>query len=166
MGKWRQVLGSLVKRRPNAPVALEEREGKSCLGYGFDLLQNDGTRDFRWSRRFFGFFVEDAPLRKVTLVLGSDHETKLSVSINDIAVETGMLKVGEQVIAVRPPRDASAVVAHVAFTLEHTWRAPDDPRKLGVRLLVLRVSTDREVVCYPAASKPCGPVDFDASPNA
>ncbi len=152
MRKWREVFGSLVRRRPKAPIALEERAGKSCLGYGFDLLQNDGTQDFRWSRRFFGFFVEDAPLREVALVLVSNHETKLSVLINGLAVETGMLKVGEQMIAVRPPRVASAGVAHVAFTLERTWRAPDDPRKLGVRLLVLRVSTEREVVCYPAGA--------------
>jgi len=28
------------------------------LSYGLHELENDGTRDFRWSRRFFGFEVD------------------------------------------------------------------------------------------------------------
>jgi hypothetical protein len=152
MRKWPEMLVSLVKWRPNPPVALEEREGKSCLSYGFDAIENDGARDFRWSRRFFGFLVKDAPVREVALVLASNHQIRLSVSIDDFPVQTVVLKVGDQIVTARPARGVSAGVTHVAFALENTWRAPNDVRNLGIQLLGLRVTRDCDVICYAAAT--------------
>ncbi len=58
MKEWLRLFRSRKKAQSSPAVRLEEREGKTCLSYGLHELENDGTRDFRWSRRFFGFEVD------------------------------------------------------------------------------------------------------------
>jgi hypothetical protein len=48
-----------TKKSPIEPGGSPGRTGgQNVLSYGLHELENDGTRDFRWSRRFFGFEVD------------------------------------------------------------------------------------------------------------
>jgi hypothetical protein len=93
-----------VKQRLNPPVPLEKLVGKSCLAYGFHALENDGRRDFRWSRRFFGLYLEDAPLREIALLINAEHESTLAISVEGIPLEVRAVSRGDQIVALHPPR--------------------------------------------------------------
>jgi hypothetical protein len=88
-----------VKQRLNPPVPLEKLVGKSCLAYGFHALENDGRRDFRWSRRFFGLYLEDAPLREIALLINAEHESTLAISVEGIPLEVRAVSRGDQIVA-------------------------------------------------------------------
>jgi MoaA/NifB/PqqE/SkfB family radical SAM enzyme len=132
---------------------LTERSADHCLGYGFFWLEGDTSEHFRWSRRFFGFYPDIEDIREIILLLDSPLRTKLTCIVDARQIAVMDLSQGRQSASFTLRRNRGASAArHIGFALDDTLHSPDDPRALGVRLLGLRVRTDREMLTYEAES--------------
>jgi len=133
----------------NESTALADRHANACLGYGFSWLENDGPESFRWSRRFFGFYVNLKRIREITLVFDSPLETTLTFFVDARQIGVRRLSLGRQSAKfILRPRRFNSAARHVGFALGDTWQSAGDPRSLGIRLLGLRVRGGRRPVSY------------------
>src|SRR5260370_33255191 len=133
----------------NERTALAERQANACLGYGFSWLENEGSESFRWSRRFFGFYLNLERIREITLVFDSPLETTLTFFVDARKIGVRRLSPGRQSARfILRPRRYNSASRHVGFALGDTWQSAGDPRSLGIRLLALHVRAGRRSVSY------------------
>jgi len=131
---------------------LAERQADFCLGYGLFWLENGEQGSFRWSRRFFGFYLDLENIRQVELDFESTLETTLTFSVDRTEIAAIKVQPGRQSATFRlPSQMVKFAVRHAGFMLGDTWQPPgDDPRTLGIKWFSLRVHTEHESVSYGA----------------
>jgi hypothetical protein len=126
-------------------------QADSCLGYGLYWLENDEQGGFRWSRRFFGFYLDLDHIRELQIDFDSTLETSLTFFSDRTEIASIKILPGRQTATFRvPPGSRKYRVWHAGFTVADTWRPDGDVRTLGIKWLGLRVSTDAGTVCYGA----------------
>lgn len=131
---------------------LSERQGDFCLGYGLFWLEKHDADSFRWSRRFFGFYLDLENIRQIELTFESTLETTLTFFADRKQIAARKVQPGRQSITFRfPSQRGKYLVRHAGFMLGDTWQPPgDDPRTLGIKWFSLGVHTDNEIIRYNA----------------
>jgi MoaA/NifB/PqqE/SkfB family radical SAM enzyme len=157
LGSLYRMLGFSFGQRwlsaENKGTARGDRQDDTCLGYGFSWLDNEGSETSRWSRRFFGFYLNLEGIREITLVFDSPLATTLTFFVDAKRIEVRKLTPGRQSARfVLLPRRNNSAARHVGFALGDTWQSTGDPRSLGIRLFGLHVRAGRRSVSYRAES--------------
>jgi len=131
---------------------LAERQADFCLGYGLFWLENGEEGSFRWSRRFFGFYLDLENIRRIELDFESTLETTLTFSVDRTQIAAIKVQPGRQSATFQVPTwQGKFLVRHAGFMLGDTWQpSGDDPRTLGIKWFSLRVHTDHEIISYSA----------------
>jgi MoaA/NifB/PqqE/SkfB family radical SAM enzyme len=134
-----------------AAPPLSERQADFGLGYGLYWLENGGDGGFRWSRRFFGFYLDLEGPAQIELDFESTLETTLTFFSDGREVAAITVQPGRQSATFQiPPASRRHKVWHAGFMLGDTWRPDGDPRTLGLKWFGLRVCTETEIVRYGA----------------
>lgn len=128
---------------------------KRCYHYGLYYLEFAGPVPFRWTRRFFGFYVNESGLRAVRLHFYVSLRTTLTGQVNGVEVLRRAFGKGEHTIVLPVERVGTETTGyHLGFASSEHWTPPNstDRRKLGIQLRALTALTDTGLIGYPPAN--------------